>query len=87
MASGSIALKIQYHGLLIPITVIDEKYELCGTETGLTCPLEAGSHSVKFANEVRSEAPGVSVAIITKRVPACYNIQIIPFTQNIANGG
>ena len=43
----------------IPVKVIDDTYELCGEETGLTCPLAAGGQSVKFASEVPSSAPGV----------------------------
>lgn len=65
MDKGStLAVKLQYFILGIPITVIDDTYDLCGTETGLTCPLDTGDHNVKFSNEVPSTAPGVSSSYI-----------------------
>ena len=42
--SGNIHIKLQYHVFLLPpITVRDEKYDLCGEEIGLTCPLDVVS--------------------------------------------
>ena len=60
VADGKLAVKLQYYVLGIPVTVIDENYELCGEETGLTCPLDEGSQNVKLAQEIPSSTPGVS---------------------------
>ncbi len=53
-------MKVQYYVLGFPVVVIDDTYDLCGDEIGLTCPLGVGTHSVKFSNEIPSSAPGVS---------------------------
>lgn len=61
VTSGSIAVKLQYYILGLPIVVLDDTYDICGAETGLTCPLDEGNHNVKFENEIPSSSPGVSL--------------------------
>lgn len=58
VTNGTIQIKLQYYVLGIPFTVIDQTIDLCGEETGLTCPLNAGDQNVKFSNAVPSDAPG-----------------------------
>lgn len=59
VTNGTIQVKLQYYVFGLPISVIDESLPICGTETGLTCPLTAGDQNLKFAQEVPSTAPGV----------------------------
>ena len=62
MTSGSIAVKIQYHVVAgVVITVIDDNFDLCSPDTGLTCPLPEGSNIVTFSDQIPSFAPEVSV--------------------------
>lgn len=58
VTKGSIAVKLQYFVLGIPVTVVDDTLEICSTDTGLTCPLDAGEHDIKFSREIPGNSPG-----------------------------
>ncbi len=60
MYNGSVQVTLDHYASGVPTRVIDESIELCGKETGLTCPLDEGDHSVKFSEPVPTSAPGVS---------------------------
>ena len=60
VSGGSLKVKLQYSVFGFPLTVLDDSFDLCGSQTGLSCPLSAGLHSFQFSNEVPSAAPGVS---------------------------
>ena len=57
VTNGTIAVKVKW----LIITVVDETLDLCtvAKEAGLSCPIAAGTHSVKITATIPSIAPSV----------------------------
>ena len=57
VTNGTIAVKVKW----LIITVFDETLNLCDVakDAGLSCPIAAGTHSVKVTETIPSIAPSV----------------------------
>ena len=78
-------LKVQlsYAGKVL---VVDKEYSLCDPvveQTGSTCPLSAGGHSLAFTVPVPSYAPSVSAAAITPPCPGPCQSSTLPWAMPV----